>query len=126
MDQLRQGVTIVLGKSEQFPLCPLTAMLSYLAVRGNSSGPLFTWKDGVFLTQANFIAAVKKALESAGLDTSNFNGHSFRIGAAMTAAARGIEDSMIKTLGCWESDAYQRYVKIPRQELANYTKILAN
>ena len=83
-------------------------------------------EDGVFLTQANFVAAVKKALESAGLDTSNFNGHSFRIGAAMTAAARGIEDSMIKTLGCWESDAYQRYVKIPRHELANYTKILAN
>ena len=125
-DQLRQGVTIVLGKSEQFPLCPLTAMLGYLVVRGNSSGPLFTWKDGVFLTRANFVAAVKKALESAGLDTSNFNGHSFRIGAATTAAARGMEDSMIKTLGRWESDAYQRYVKIPRQELADYTKILAN
>ena len=95
-------------------------------VRGNSSGPLFTWKDGVFLTQANFVAGVKKALESAGLDTSNFNRHSFRIGAATTAAARGMENSMIKTLGHWESDAYQRYVKIPRQELANYTKILAN
>ena len=32
-DQLRQGVTIVLGKSEKFPLCPLSAVLSYLVVR---------------------------------------------------------------------------------------------
>ena len=125
-DQLRQGVTIVLGRSEQFPLCPLSAMLSYLVVRGRSTGPLFTWKDGVFLTRENFVAAVQKALEAAGMEALDFNGHSFRIGAATTAAARGMEDSMLKTLGRWQSDAYQRYVKIPRQELAYYTKILAS
>ena len=125
-DQLRQGVTIVLGKSEQFPLCPLSAVLSYLVVRGSATGPLFTWKNGLFLTRENFVAAVRKALETAGVDASDFNGHSFRIGAATTAASRGMEDSMIKTLGRWESDAYQRYVRIPRQELAYYTKILAS
>ena len=125
-DQLRRGVTIVLGKSEQFPLCPLSAVLSYLVVRGKTVGPLFIWKSGLFLTWENFIAAVRRALEVAGLETSDFNGHSFRIGAATTAASRKMEDSMIKTLGRWESDAYQRYVRIPRQELAYYTKVLAN
>ena len=125
-DQLRRGVTIVLGKSEQLPLCPLTSMLSYLVVRGNVAGPLFIWKDGQFLTRSSFVAAVRRVLESAGLNASDFNGHSFRIGAATTAASRGMEDCMIKTLGRWESDAYQRYVKIPRQELAYYTKILAS
>ena len=94
----------------------------YLVVRGKAAGPLFLWKDGQFLTWANFVATVKAALESAGMEASNFNDHSFRIGAASTAAARGMEDCMIKILGRWESDAYQRYVKIPRQELANYTK----
>ena len=58
-DQLRLGVTIVLGKSEKVPLCPLTAMLSYLVVRGKCEGPLFVWKDGRFLTRKNFVAAVK-------------------------------------------------------------------
>ena len=64
---------------------------------------------------------VKKALESAGVNASEFNGHSFRIGVASAAAARSMEDCLIKTLGRWESNAYQRYIKIPRQELANYT-----
>ena len=125
-DQLRLGVTIVLGKSEKPPLCPLTAMLSYLVVRGKVEGPLFMWKDGRFLTRADFVAAVKKAGEAAGLDAAEFNGHSFRIGAATTAASKGMEDCMIKTLGRWESDAYQRYIKIPRKELANYTRTLAS
>ena len=89
-------------------------------------GPLFIWKDGLFLTRAKFVAAVKKSCEKAGLDASEFNGHSFRIGAASTAASRGMEDCMIKTLGRWESDAYQRHIKIPRKELADYTKILAS
>ena len=125
-DQLRQAVTIVLGKSGQFPLCPLLAVLSYLVVRGRSTGPLFIWESGLFLTRENFVAAVRKALEMAGLEASDFNGQSFCIGAATTAASRGMEDSMIKTSGRWESDAYQRYVKIPRQELAYCTKILAS
>ena len=71
------------------------------------------------------MAEVKKALQLAGADASDFNGHSFRIGAASTAAANGMEDSLVKTLGRWESDAYQRYIKIPREELANYSLMLA-
>ena len=65
-------------------------MLSYLVVRGRSTGPLFTLKVGVFLTHENFIAAASKALEAAGMETLDFNGHSFRIGTATTAAARGM------------------------------------
>ena len=69
---------------------------------------------------------VKKALQLAGTDASDFNGRSFRIRAASTAAANGMEDSLIKILGKWENEVYQRYIKIPRQELANYTVMLSS
>ena len=125
-DQLRKGVTVVLGKTDQAPLCPVSAMISYLVVRGMTPGPAFKWSDGHYLTRANFVTEVKRALELTGRDSSCFNGHSFRIGAASTAAARGMEDSLIKTLGRWESDAYQRYIKLSRRDLAQYSKTIAS
>ena len=54
------------------------------------------------------VQAVQAALAHVGVDPSSYTGHSFRIGAATTAAARGLEDSVIKTLGRWESSAYLR------------------
>ena len=125
-DQWRKGITIILGRTNKSPLCPVSSLLSYIVVRGMAPGPLFIRSNGHFLTRTHFVAEVKKAMEQAGMEASNFNGHSFRIGAASTAAVHGMEDSLIKTLGRWESDAYQRYIKIPREELANYTVMLTS
>ena len=112
-DQLRKGVTLVLGKTDK-TLCPVSSMMSYLVVRGSSAGPLFVYPDNSFLTRDRFVEEVRRALGSAGVDPALFNSHSFRIGAATTAAARGLEDSLIKTLGRWESSAYLRYVRNPK------------
>ena len=43
---------------------------------------------------------------------------SFRIRAATTAASMGVQDSMIKALGQWNSNAFQAYIWIPRDRLA--------
>lgn len=123
-DQLREGVTLVLGATDKL-LCPVASMMGYLVSRGLGIGPLFIYKDGTFLTRDRFVDEVQRALKAVGVDSSRFNGHSFRIGAATTAAARGLEDSVIKTLGRWESSAYLRYIRTPRSDLANYAKVLA-
>ena len=107
------GVDVFLGRTDD-DLCPVSALLAYLAVRGVAPGPLFRFQDGRFLTKQLFIERVRMGLDTLGLSSSDYAGHSFRIGAATTAAERGVEDSLIKMLGRWESSAYQIYIKTPR------------
>ena len=123
-DPFRKGIYLYVGKTGSV-LCPVAAMLQYLRLRGMGAGPLFRYKDGRVLTRVRFAAEVKDALRKAGVDQSKYSTHSFRIGAATTAAASGIEDAVIKTLGRWQSLAYLQYVRIPRRQLAQYSRQLA-
>ena len=113
-DTFRQGVDIFLGRTSS-RICPVSALTTYLAERGSSPGPLFTLPHGSPLTRHHLVDVVKCCLRTGGLDDLAYNGHSFRIGAATTAAARGLEDSLTQPLGRWKSSAYLRYVRIPRQ-----------
>ena len=125
-DPFRQGVNIFLGKTDR-QLCPVSAMVSFLAARGSGQGPLLHFQDGRPLTRQRLVSALREALSQANIqeDESSFSGHSFRIGAATAAARRGLEDSMIKMLGRWESDAYHRYIRTPRSQLAKVSSTLA-
>ena len=96
-DPFRKGITLYIGKVPS-NLCPVAAMLAYILVQGQQVGPLFQFKDGRSLTRQKFVMAVRDALKRAGIRADKYAGHSFRIGAATTAAARGIDDSIIKTL----------------------------
>ena len=68
---------------------------------------------------------LREALSRAGFDPSLYSGHSFRFGAATTAAAAGIEDALIKTLGRWRSSAYSVYIKMPSSYLSILTSHIA-
>ena len=104
------------------PVVP--ALLAYLAVRGGEDGPLFRFRDCRALTREVFVDKVTSALSILGYDASTYAGHSFRIGAATTAAEKGIEDSVIKMLGRWESSAYQLYVRSSREMLSSISRRL--
>ena len=88
-DPFRRGVTIYLGRTHN-QICPVAATLRYMVERGLAEGPLFVFENGRLLTRERFVAAVRESLASAGVDTAKYSGHSFRIGAATTAAERGI------------------------------------
>ena len=124
-DPFRQGVGIYLGATDS-PICPVSGILPYLAVRGTQPGPLFITNDGKYLTRLSFSKRINVLLESLQVDTSLYNTHSFRIGAATTAAQAHIPEAHIKMLGRWRSDAYHRYIKTPPQELAQLTKRLVS
>ena len=115
-DPFGNGIFIFLGKTGCH-LCPVSAVLNYMARRPQGEGPLLRWGDRSPLRQDRFVQAVKAILRDAGFDPSHYSGHSFRIGAASSAAARGIPDHLIKTLGRWRSEAYQLYVRTPQAPL---------
>ena len=116
-DQKRKGIKIVIGKTGD-DLCPIMALLSYLKVREAHPGPLFCWQSGSPLSKSNFVDKVRSPLTTANLPADNFAGHSFRIGAATTAASAGICESSIQSLGRWKSNAYLLYIRTAPQQWA--------
>ena len=123
-DPFGKGIPIYLGKSGS-TLCPVLAMLSYLAVRPKLEGPLLVHLDGSPLTRDQFVRLVKRALTAASIDASAYSGHSFRIGAASAAAAAGVPAYLIKALGRWESEAYHFYIRTPREALASIAQVIS-
>ena len=57
--------------------------------QGPSSGPLFIHTHGQPLTRSRLSSFIQSVLQGAGIP-GHFSGHSFRIGAAITAAQCGI------------------------------------
>ena len=93
-------------------LCPVVALLSYLARRPSpAGGPLFIKEDGSALIKSEMVAVLHATLRLARIDPTFYKGHSFRIGAATTAAALGIQDSLIQKLGRWSSNAFLAYIR---------------
>ena len=124
-DPFRQGTVIYLGCTGNI-LCPVAAVLAYLVRRGPQQGPLFLFSDGTPLSRQRLVAKLRQALSACGFDCNIYAGHSFRIGAATTAAAKSVEDSTIRTLGRWRSDAYQRYIRLDSCTLAGMSRTLAS
>ena len=87
-------------------------------------GPLLILANGSYLTRRHFASLLSETLQKAGVDSTGYNTHSFRIGAATTAKEKGISDVHIKMLGRWQSNAYQLYIKTPQEQLARLSKQL--
>ena len=95
------------------PVCPVFHLLEFLAIRGTAAGPLFCWPDNTPVHRAYFTRVLKDALRFCDLDLTRYKTHSFRIGAASWAAAKGMSDTQIRLFGRWKSNAFLRYIRMP-------------
>ena len=85
-------------------VCPVTTLLDisvlgYLAICPKRSGPLFIFQDGSTLSRERLVSSLRQVLLDVGVNTAQYSRHSFRIGAATTAAKLGVPDSLIKKMG---------------------------
>ena len=94
-DQFGGGVDVVIGLTGT-SLCPVTAVVNYLYIRKDRPGAFFCLQDGTPVSKPRFIAKIRGIVSSIGLPHHDYAGHSFRIGAATTAALVGVEDSTIQ------------------------------
>lgn len=122
-DQFGKGCTVVLARSDDL-LCPVSALMTYLRLRGRAQGPLFKFSNGDCLTKSRMNTRLQLVLKNCGWPKT-FTLHSFRVGAATTAALLGFPDYLIQALGRWTSDAYKLYVKLPQDRLVATSLSLA-
>ena len=106
-------------------ICAQSLLCCHIYLTGNFPGPLFCWKNKIPLSKSNFVSHVRLGLLRANLPADKYAGHSFRIGAATTAASAGIEDSTIQTLGRWQSSSYLLYIRLDPRHMASLSSTLA-
>ena len=123
-DQFGGGVDVVIGRTGT-SLCPVTAVVSYLYIRQDRPGAFFCLQDGTPVSKPWFITNIRGVLSSIGLPHYDYAGHSFRIGAATTAALAGVEDSTIQAFGRWQSAAFLQHIRIPQTKLTAISRRMA-
>lgn len=89
----------------------IQALNDYITYRGTHNGPIFLLLNQTPVQRAYFDRMLKSCLDVAGLDSSVYKGHSFRIGAASYWSQRGMSDSQIRACGRWSSNAFKKYIR---------------
>lgn len=107
-----QTKSIFIKTNQQNPLCPVNAITKYLTLSNHKAGPLFQFTCGTPVSYAFFSSSLKSLLTFIGLNTQIYKGHSFRIGAATSAAAEGIPQTVIQHMGRWKSNAFKNYIRM--------------
>ncbi|PJE77718.1 hypothetical protein CI610_03353 [invertebrate metagenome] len=110
---IRPVTLAIHAKSQELSTCPVTALYQYIQLRGVLPGPLFTFPGNIPVSYQHFSLCLRNSLIQAGFQPNQYTSHSFRIGAASTAAATGVPDEEIQQMGRWKSLAFKRYIRLP-------------
>ena len=119
-DPFRHGVTVRIHANNTNP-CPVNALMLYISLHPNPTGPLFIFNNGSFLTRPDINSILRDMSDGA----INISSHSLRIGAASTAAAMGCPKYLIQSMGRWSSDCFRRYIRIADHTLRKASQAIA-
>ncbi|ROJ30515.1 hypothetical protein DPX16_2368 [Anabarilius grahami] len=125
-DRDYNGSTINISRTND-GYCPLTAMNRLVSSRSksNPADPLFITEKGEAMSKHWFASRLRTACLHCGMDPALYTSHSFRIGAATTAAST-VSIPMLKAMGRWSSSAYQRYIRPTTQDVLLAQKALSS
>ena len=125
-DPFRQGHTMAIYATET-STCPVRAINQYAdeITTAQQVGPLFHGGRFSPLTRQQLTSALRHLLQHTEYNQQHYASHSFRIGAATTAAAAGLPAWLIKILGRWSSEAYQSYIHPSPMVLQSVPSLLA-
>lgn len=114
-----EPVSITYQPNSNEKYCPIIALLKYISLRGNQTGPLYISNNNRPLSRHTYASILKLSISSLGISPVRYNTHSFRIGRATDLASKGASNQFIKAAGRWRSDAYTKYIR-PSKIFANY------
>ena len=126
-DPFRRGQTVNVF-ANHLSTCPVRAMTCYRNLVRHTDAADQVFKVGRFqpLAPNTLNEVLRYLLQQGDINQANYASHSFRIGAATTAAAVGIPAWLIKTLGRWSSNAYMTYIRCPSTVLSAVPRISSN
>ena len=93
-------------------LCPVRTASQYLSSSPPEHTHFLSHFDGSPLPRFQFSAVLRRALNFIGIQDPRYTSHSFRIGAATSAAMAGIPEHEIQRMGRWRSGVFRRYIRI--------------
>ncbi len=117
-DQFGEGTTKGLPYFESKIYCPVNNLKKWLLISNIKSGPIFRrFSKGPKisekrLTDQTVVLLIKKYLKLAGIESTNYSGHSLRSGFATVAAEAGADERSIMAMtGHKSSQMVRRYIK---------------
>ena len=117
-DQFGEGSKKALPYFDNSQYCPVVSLQKWIKISNISSGPLFRrFSKGSKLSENRLtdqtVALIIKAyLQLAGVDSTNYSGHSLRSGFATSAAESGAEERSIMAMtGHKSTEMVRRYIK---------------
>ena len=117
-DQFGEGAKKALPYFDNSQYCPVVSLQKWINISNINSGPLFRrFSKGSKLsenrlTDQTVALLIKAYLKLAGVDSSNYSGHSLRSGFATSAAESGAEERSIMAMtGHKSTEMVRRYIK---------------